>query len=290
MNNIIKKSGIMLSGYRYFVFTLSLFTAFEMSARTVHWITFIDTEDEHVGILNKNARKVLYSHLIDVVNKEVSQYGYDHKIYDYYNTSYTPENCMKVIRNLQCYATDVIVFYYIGHGYRSSSDFQDARYPYCTFGYLPEKSIPLAWIHNELKQKSVQLVVSIGVCSNVIMEFSSNSNSNEIVPPTLNGMDTLGMTIAESFLGNKGDIIVCSAGPGQQSMGGSTNLGNMDFFTYMFITCFDQMSSEQKFNWDTFLKKVSVDTSEITKGSRFNRMQIPIYDCNITPVQIPTRK
>ena len=287
MNSIITKSRFMSSGYRFFFFMLSLFMSFEMSARTVHWITFIDTEDEHVGILNNNARKVLYSHFIDVVNKQVSQYGYDHKIYDCYNTSYTPDNCLRIIRNLQCYPTDIIMFYYIGHGFQGSNDLQDSKYPFCTFGYQPEKSIPLTWIHNELKKKSVQLVVSIGVCSNAPMEIGSAPSTKTVLfLPTKNEED-LSTTVAGAFLGNKGDVIVCSASPGQQSFGGPTNLGNMDYFTYTFVSCFEHMSLEQKFDWGFFLKEVSKATSEIAKSSPFNKVQIPIYDCNLLPTKIP---
>ena len=270
----------------FIVSVMSIFVALEISASTVHWITFIDTEDEHVGILNKNAHSVLYSHFVDVVNNEVSQYGYDYIVYDCSNNSYTSDNCVKVIRNLQCNPADVIVFYYIGHGYQGSNDSQNSKYPFCTFGYQVEKSIPFIWIHDELKKKGAQLVVSIGVCSNAPMEFGSAPSTKDIVFLSAKGVEGSSTTVAEAFLGNKGDIIVCSASPGQQSMGGPTNLGNMDFFTYTFVSCFEIMLSEKKFNWDSFLKEVSMTTAELTKGSPFNKAQTPTYDCNLRPVQI----
>lgn len=271
----------------FLVSVMSIFMALEMSASTVHWITFIDTEDEHVGMLNKNAHSVLYSHFINVVNNEVSQFGYDHKVYDFSSSSYSSENCVKVICDLQCNATDVIVFYYIGHGYRGSSDFQKSKYPYCTFGYQVEKSIPFTWIHDELKKKGAQLVVSIGDCSNAPMEFVSAPSTKDVVFLPAKGIEGTNTTIAEAFLRNKGDIIVCSASPRQQSIGGPTNFGNMDFFTYTFVSCFEIMLSEKKFNWDSFLKEVSTTTAELTKGSPFNKTQTPTYDYNLRPIQIP---
>ena len=266
---------------------MSIFVALEISASTVHWITFIDTEDEHVGILNKNAHSVLYSHFVDVVNNEVSQYGYDYIVYDCSNNSYTSDNCVKVIRNLQCNPADVIVFYYIGHGYQGSNDSQNSKYPFCTFGYQVEKSLPFTWIHNELKKKGAQFVVSIGVCSNVPIDFESAPSTKDAASFSAKFGNSSSTTIAEAFLGNKGDIIVCSAAPGQQSMGGPTDLGNMDIFTYTFVTCFDHISSEQEFNWENFLREVSIKTSELAKSSPINKVQVPIYDCNLLPTKIP---
>ena len=274
----------------FIVSVMSIFVALEISASTVHWITFIDTEDEHVGMLNKNAHSVLYSHFVDVVNNEVSQYGYDYRVYDCSGNIYTPENCVKVIRNLQCDVTDVIVFYYIGHGYRGGNDSQNSKYPFCTFGYQVEKSIPFTWIHNELKNKGAQLVVSIGVCSNASMEFSSAPNTKNVVLLPEKEIEEVSASLAEAFLGNKGDIIICSAAPGQQSMGGPTNLGNMDFFTYTFVSCFNHMLSEQKFDWGFFLKEVSTTTAELTKGSPFSKAQTPMYDCNLIPIQMPPKR
>ena len=177
-------------------------------------------------------------------------------------------------------------FIYIGHGYQGSNDSQNSKYPYCTFGYQVEKSIPFTWIHGELKKKGAQLVVSIGVCSNAPMEFGSAPSTKDVVFLPAKGIEGSSTTVAEAFLGNKGDIIICSAAPGQQSMGGPTSLGNMDFFTYAFVSCFNHMLSEKKFDWETLLKEVSATIAEISRDSLIKIVQTPTYDFNLRSVQI----
>ncbi len=258
-----------------------------MNASTIHWITFIDTNDEHIGAMNKNAHDVIYDRFINVVNKEVAQYGYNHKIYDYSGDKCSPENCKYIIRDLQCGPNDVVVIYYIGHGYRTSSDFQNSKYTFCTFGMKPEKSIPLSWIHQQLKQKNVQLVLTIGVCSNVLVGVDYNPSINDVVLPTANNVRDSHTTVAETFLGSTGDIIVCSASPGQDSMGGPTNLGAMDYFTYSFVSCFDRLIEENRMGWGNLLQEVSIALSGITKELPIAKPQVPVYDCNLVPISMP---
>lgn len=258
-----------------------------MHARTIHWITFIDTNDRYIGEMNKNAHDILYEHFINIVNKKVAQYEYSHKIYDYNSNNYNIENCKSILRNLQCEANDIVVFYYIGHGYQDDNDSQNSKYINCVIGNKIEDSVSLSWIHQALKRKGAQLVMTIGVGSNVPVKYGSNPNSEEVASPNANNVSGTYTTVAKAFLGYKGDIIVCSSSPGQDSMGGPTNLGPMDFFTYVFISIFEQSNREDKMEWDTFLQDVTMNTLDITKNSTIAKSQIPIYECNLIPIQMP---
>lgn len=271
---------------RIFLATLLVWLSVGMNARTIHWITFIDTNDDHIGEMNKNAHDVLYNHFINVVNDEVAQFGYVHKIYDYSGNKYTPENCEHIIQNLQCEHNDIVVFYYIGHGYQGSTDFQNSKYINCIIGSKTENSIPLSWIHQALKQKKAQFVLTVGVGSNVPAKYSSNPSPEEVVLPIVSNVGGTQTTVANAFLGFKGDIIICSSSPGQDSVGGPTNLGAMDFFTYAFVTCFEQSNMANRMEWNTFLQDVSMNTMKIAKTSPLATSQMPVYDCNLIPFQI----
>lgn len=40
------------------------------NAQTIHWLTFIDTEDANVGNLDKTGRNVLYNRFVNVVSDD----------------------------------------------------------------------------------------------------------------------------------------------------------------------------------------------------------------------------
>ena len=80
---------------RKFLLMLSLLLVTVVSqAQTIHWLTFIDTKDENVGEVDVLGRKVLYGRYINLVNAALASKGYTAKIYDYYDTRLSPENCL----------------------------------------------------------------------------------------------------------------------------------------------------------------------------------------------------
>lgn len=51
-----------------FIFMLCLLWSTGVYAKTIHWLTFIDTMDRNVGEIDKSSRQLLYSRWIDLVN------------------------------------------------------------------------------------------------------------------------------------------------------------------------------------------------------------------------------
>ena len=70
-----------------------LLSVVAVEAQTIHWITFIDTNDENVGKIDVLGRKVLYSHFVNEVNAALAPLGYNSDIQDFYGDRVTPENC-----------------------------------------------------------------------------------------------------------------------------------------------------------------------------------------------------
>lgn len=92
------------------------------NAQTIHWLTFIDTEDAKVGKLDVTGRNVLYSRFVNVVNAALHDAGYKSDIHDIYDSALSPEKCKSEVQNLRCDENDIIVFYYIGHGTHAASE------------------------------------------------------------------------------------------------------------------------------------------------------------------------
>ena len=259
-----------------------------MNASTIHWITFIDTDDPNVGELDKNARNLLYDRFIKVVNSELGQYGYDYKIYDYYSGNYTPQDCKRCISNLQCDTTDIIVFYHIGHGSRISKDKEHVKYPLMFFDNEIRHGIPLSWVHKSLKEKNARLTFTISIASNRYIELGGETDIAEAsLPSVQNYKDTEGINsqyksvIADAFLGYKGDVVICSASPEQDSWAAQTPFGSMDVFTYVFVSTFEGALFDKSFTWPKFLTKLSETTTEVTKDMPTHGIQTPIYDYDL---------
>lgn len=61
-----------------------------LEAQTIHWMTFIDTDDVKVGELDKRGREVLYSKFVNVINAALNEKGVQSDVQDYYGNRLTP--------------------------------------------------------------------------------------------------------------------------------------------------------------------------------------------------------
>lgn len=269
------------------IITLMFISIVSIKAQTIHWITFIDTKDESVGEVDKNTRKILYSHWINVVNAALAEKGYNSDIQDYYGDRNSPENMKDVVKKLKSRPDDIIVFYYVGHGGRSINDKSD--YPQmCVGQHDQNKFIPLEWVNQELKKKNSRFTLTIGMCCNSYSEgikpkmqptFSLNYGATYLSDNEISGIQNL-------FLKNKGNILVSSSKKGQTSGACSSELGDTDFFTYILLKLF-QYDIKQKSNpdWTGLLKEVALGVNEVTQGE-----QTPQYIVNINASSQPQQK
>lgn len=260
-----------------------IYCVFTINAQTIHWITFIDTTDERVGLLDVTGRKVLYSRFINVVNAALAEKGYNSDVWDFYDNRTSPENCKMAVEGLSCRPEDIIVFYYIGHGTHARRE--DNPYPQMLLGCdwsEEHKFIPLSWVHEKLKNKGARLVASIGMCCNVVQgarakkvpDFSVNYGNTYLTQKELTAIQNM-------FLGYKGDFILSSASVGQSSLGGSTPLGDMDIFTAVLVSTFDEAASDGKLEWNSLFSSVKEKVDIITDGK-----QTPIFISNLSSASV----
>ena len=280
-----------------FLFIAAILTV-SSTAKTIHWITFIDTTDKRVdaqgvdhgvGEMDKNGRKVLYSRFIDVVNAALAEKGYVADKQDYWDTSTSPENCKKAVQNLSVEPDDIIMFYYIGHGGRPEGQDPD-KFPYPQM-FLAQHSdnrlVPLTWVHDVLKSKGARLTVTIGMCCN-----SETRGMTPKTMPTFNVnygnayVDGGEVTaIQKLFLENKGDLLATSASPRETSAGNYLNgFGAIDFYTAALVVLFEESSKSGSLQWKPFFNNLAGLVSQI------NPDQHPIYTPNITSASEPSQQ
>jgi len=277
------------------LFIMLLASISTLNANDIHWITFVDTTDKDVGEIDKNTRQILYGRWINIINAALLPRGYNAQVHDYAGLKTTPENCKDIVENLRCKSNDIVVFYYIGHGARSTAD--KSRYPQMALAqHYENKCIPLEWVHKELKKKNARLVITIGMCCN---SYAEGLSAKEKVAFSVNqghsfvAMDAVS-NIQQLFLENKGDIIISSSDKGQASWGGYIQgVGLMDCFSYSLMNIFNrEVGKTYKADWESIFTDVQTAVNNETlaasrqPGSRVTQ-QTPVFDINLNDATPP---
>lgn len=262
-------------------------------ARTIHWMTFIDTKDERVGQIDVLGRKVLYSHFVNEVNAALAPFGYESDIQDFYDDQMTPENGKAAIQLLRINdPDDIIVFYYIGHGGRPTTDtgyMMEHPYPQCCFGQHDEKKfIPLEWIYKQLSSKGARLSVTIGMSCNNLSNISIKDGP--MFSPNYGTTYMSGNKLAriqDLFLKAKGNVLATSASPTQTSGCFKSDFGVIDRYTTVLCDIFNSVldNYDKTLTWDDLLDAVSDIIDNNTNGD-----QTPIHETHLAAAPAPIAK
>lgn len=254
-------------------------------AKTIHWLTFIDTTDPSVGEVDVFGREYLYSHYINIINAAVNSEGYSQNIQDYYGARTSPENCKRAVEGLNVAPDDIVMFYYIGHGARSPQD----PTPWPQLGLAQHdanKLIPLDWIHRTLKAKNPRLLVTIGMCCNSVINIPAKTSpmfSPNFGNTYLSDAET--EIIKKLVLDYKGDVLLSSSSPAEPSRCLILRDGDkvIDAFTWCLSTQFENLRyGNINPDWNSFLDEVKDFTAECVNMVH-HASQVPQFVGNLTP-------
>lgn len=274
-----------------FCFLLTIAVA---EAQTIHWLTFIDTNDKNVGEIDVLGRKVLYTHFVNDVNAALAPKGYSSDIQDFYGDKVTPENCKAAVELLRISnPDDIIVFYYIGHGGRPVTDagyMMEHPYPQmCMQLKFPEsKYIPLEWVYKQLSSKGARLSVTIGMCCNNLSNISIKDGPT--FSPNYSTTYMSGNKLAriqDLFLNVKGNVLSTSASPMQTSGCFSSDFGIIDRYTTVLCDIFNSALDDysKTLTWDDLLGAISSIIDKNTNGE-----QTPIHETHVVTATPPATK
>lgn len=260
--------------------------ATQVEAKTIHWLTFIDTTDSNVGEVDQNTRKILYARWIDLVNASLKEQGYDVNIIDVYGSKTSPENCRKIINDFDCKRDeDIVVFYYVGHGTENTGT---SKFPLMLLAQTDvNKFIPHDWVHNKLKSHHPRLTVTISMCCNarqgapgrIAPTFSTNYGKAYID-------QDMSECIKRMFLEYKGDIKITSASPAESSWACDSNIGPTDFFTINLLDQFNNvLPTKSSVDWNSMMTAIKKDvfddvrTCESIQRRFPGSTQTPYWEC-----------
>ena len=273
--------------------------AMQLQAKTIHWLTFIDTTDgvgkPEGGVLeiDQNTRKILYARWINLVNASLGEQGYNVNIVDIYGSKTSPENCKDIINDLQCDSEDIVMFYYVGHGTENTST---SKFPLMLMAQTNvNKFVPLTWVHETLKKKGARLTISIGMCCN------ARQGAPGRIAPTFNMNygntyidQDMSKNIKKLFLNYRGDLIVTSASPAESSWACGSNIGPTDYFTLNLLAYFNNiLPDDNNPNWENILAEIKKTVYEDVKNDagiqrRYpGSTQTPIWDNHLVAASTP---
>lgn len=261
-----------------------------VQAQTIHWLTFIDTKDANVGQIDVLGRKVLYSHFINEVNAALAVKGYQKDVQDFYGDELSPDNCKTALKLLRVNdPNDIIVFYYIGHGGRPSTDtgyMMEHPYPQMCMGQHDQsKFIPLEQVDSVLRTKGARLCVTIGMCCNSLGDISIKNGP--LFTPNYGATYMSNNKIErihDLFLKVKGSVLATSASPTQTSGCFRSDFGIIDRYTTVLCSIFEKELDKftNELSWDLLLDNMSNIIDECTNGE-----QTPIHETHLVAAQVP---
>lgn len=270
--------------------------ATQIQAKTIHWLTFIDTTDPNVGEVDQNTRKILYARWIDLVNATLKEQGYNVNVIDVYGSKTSPENCKNIVNDLDCGSEDIVMFYYVGHGTENSNT---SKYPLMLMAQSNvNKFVPLSWVHNTLKKKGARLTITIGMCCNarqgapgrIAPTFSANYGNTYVD-------QEMSESIKKMFLNYKGDMIITSASPAESSWACfDSDIGPTDFFTLNLVIQFNNiLPNKSNPDWESMMREVKQSVyDDVRSHEGIQRQfpgstQTPIWDNNLSAASRPTK-
>ena len=271
-----------------FIFLMFALLASQVQAKTIHWLTFIDTTDPKVGDIDKNTHIILYSHWIDLVNATLKDNGYSVNVIDVYGNETSQKKCTNTVQNLRCDKDDIVMFYYVGHGTENTGV---NKFPLlCMAENDPRKFVPFTWIHNSLKDLGARLTISIAMCCNARQgvpgmtspELSANYGVTYVD-------DNMAKAIKAMFLNYAGDLIVASASPAESSYPCNSGLGLTDFFTLSLLKQFNVvLPGNSSSDWQSMLTEIRTEVKNNVMQS-YGESQTAMWINNLNSVSTPPK-
>jgi len=266
---------------RITILLILLSVAFSLSAKTIHTIMFVDSNDSQIGNgVVVDAR--MFQNWANMIADALRADGYNQKVYYYNGNLCNKNNLINVVSTLNC-ADDIVLFLYSGHGGRSVNDV--SKFPrMCLGAHSEDQFVSVEYLNSLLQQKNPRLSIIIADCCNSYYNGNipmgrmvSKSNSS-----TMTGYPSA--KIRDLFVNRRGNIVSSGASQGEY---GWTNGNGGGIFTSSFIDSFnfnversgEQVSWQNIFN-DT--KDLTFELSQIAYLDRkITKTQTPVFDINV---------
>ncbi len=262
-------------------FVVSFFILGNGSAQTVHVINFSNTIDKKIGI----SCEVDYERVKQETGLIAAYLDYGIKYYSGKGNDCSNENLMNTLNSLRCNKDDIILFFYSGHGARSSQD--KSEFPQMCLkysGYEQDKFVAVHTVIEKLKAKGARFTLVMADCCNavgpgVVAKSLMSRNGGMIVYDK-----DMARCYRKLFLDNKGLVAATGCKKGQCSLGNDAIGGFFSdafFGTALYKACRGEIPA----TWEKVLGTAASIVKDMTKTVE---IQEPYYEINLKPSSTPT--
>lgn len=253
------------------------------TAQTFHVINFCNTLDPEIGC------EVDYDRIIQEAGAIGALIGYEVRFYCGEGEDCSKENLMTTLNSLSCGKDDVVLFYYSGHGTRSSQD--KSEFPQMCLkysGYEQEKFVPVHTAVETLQAKGAHFTLVITDCCNNPVSGISAKTLMSKDGGAMTDNEAIARNYRKLFVESQGMVIVTSSKKGQTSLGGKRNGG---LFTDQFFgnSLYAAVNGQIPATWNDVLQNVYGLVKNLA-AQVDNHQQEPYFEINMnnSPSSQPT--
>ena len=242
----------------------------------LHLLAAMDTRDRFLGQGAQAAMQVIQ----DQFSAAAKSIGYEYKSTILSGESFKKANLEKTLNELTIGESDIIVFYYFGHGFRYTN--HTTRFPSCFVGkngidHPDQAAYALTDIYQTLVDKKARLTLVFAECCNNEIGIPAPIDSYVASWPMSVNFASKDRYKA-LFLENQGSILLASSDQGQASWATSTG----GYFLDSFMDAFQYQVSTgntKPVSWDSLLEDTKLRVRKVASSK--NRIQEPIYTIQI---------
>lgn len=249
---------------RILLLSLACLISGMVSANTVHLLVFTDDNDASIGSSCAQTRKYISGTFVPNLKRYAGSQVVEKY---YYGSRFSVSNLNDALSGLNTAASDVIIFYYAGHGYnRGYND-----YPTLTLGVsgtpIVQRSKDLLDVYNALRKKPHRLLLCIAEACNAVHRV--NGIADEMItsfPSHVFSADHF-----RELFNATGDYMASSSIKGQKSY---SSEGSPGMFTCGFREAFNEVvevSNAGTATWPSVFSKAVANTESIAMESGYEQ-------------------
>jgi DnaJ-class molecular chaperone len=256
--------------------TISIFTlASSVCSQTLHAIIFADTKDKTIGYGCEKAYNIMAEEA-EIISKKT---GLQLRTYFYKGDDCKKDKAESIVKSLNCSTSDIVLFFFSGHGYNRSAD---SNLPTIVFRGVGEsvssRSLDLQWVTNTLWSKNPRFMFILNQSCN--KEHGDNTaREGNVLTETAPPFDLSSERYKDLYLRTKGYCILTSSKKGQYSY---IN-GQGGFFMMGFLKAlYDEVksSNSRKSDWNRLVQNSISFTRETAELDY--KSQEPIYGLDVS--------
>lgn len=256
-------------------------TALEKMTR-IHLLIVANTNDSSIGVACNNSMNLMEETFTNLAG----YLGLKILVTKIYGNTYNKANIEKQLSMLKPGFNDVLIFYYVGHGFRKAKD--NRPFPFLDFRAntkedFMEKSLNLEDIYNQVKLKNARLNIVMGDCCN--SDPYANSPMAAADPrPRGSELDFNLEKCRQLFLNTKRMSLLMTAAEKGQLASCNAELGA--FFSFYFKSSMEGALRDVKtknVSWYQVIDKAKLQTVDKARRTYCSKPHVAANTCRQTP-------